>query len=174
MSAGSCSKSICTKALSLSIEALAYPAAADADELREGPGLVGPVALGKALRQPEDDLLLAVPAQVLQGVGLGLADNGMDLGLGRNVGGRERQPAVLAEIGVQKFIADFEAVRAHPWEGDLKCRSLLKRSYPGHRGRQRRRLVVAGGGDERERHAIYLGVLGVEASLRVDGVGTSA
>ena len=80
-------------------DALGEPAFGDAEQLREEPGLVvavvvAEVFLQRELGQQEGDLVGPAALEIVQGVDARLADDRGVLGLGRDVGGGERQPAI--------------------------------------------------------------------------------
>ena len=88
----------CGKVLSLQRDALGQPALGDAEQLREEPGLVvavvvAEVFLQRQLGEQEGDFLRPAALEIVERVDAGFADDGRVLGLGRDVGGGERQPA---------------------------------------------------------------------------------
>ena len=105
-------------------DAFGEPALGDAEQLREEPGLVvavvvAEVFLERELGQQKGDLVGPAALEIVEGVDAGFADDRRVLGLGRNVGGRERQLGVVGERGGQPLAGQVVAVAEQPREGDL-------------------------------------------------------
>lgn len=117
----------------LELDVAGDPLPGDPDELRERPGLVGEVAPVDALGDLEDDFLLAALTQVVEGVPLCLADDGVHLGSARHVLGRERQRAVGREVGGELLGGHVEAVAPHAREAERQVLALHERAHARQR-----------------------------------------
>ena len=122
-------------------DALGEPALGDAEQLREEPGLVvavvvAEVFLQRQLGQQEGDLVGPAALQIVEGVDARFADDGRVLGLGRDVGGGERQPGVVGEGGGQPLAGHVVAVAEQAGEGDLAGDAAFEGADAGgHAGR---------------------------------------
>ena len=105
-------------------DAFGQPALGDAEQLREEPGLVvavvvAEVFLQRQLGQQEGDLVGPAALEVVERVDAGFADDGRVLGLGRDVGGGEREPGFVGEGRGEPLAGHVVAVAEQAGEGDL-------------------------------------------------------
>ena len=156
-------------------DAFGQPAFGDAEQLREEPGLVVAVVVAEVffqreLGQQEGDFVRPAALEIVEGVDAGFADDGRVLGLGGNVGGGEGQPGFVGERGGEPLAGQVVAVAEQPGKGDLAGDAAFERPDAGG---QRARLGVRGRAaarDEGERHAVDLGIFGLEMALVVGGI----
>ena len=159
-------------------DALVKPLPGDVDELREQPGPLRAAECGEellpldqGLGDGESDALGACVADVVE-VYLGCgADHSLVLHPQGHGGLVEVHARVFVEVGVERFVGQFDAVAVQLGEADGQVPSFGQCPH-FHRG-----AGFAGlgdlpiAGDERERYAVHLGVLGLEpAGVWVDGV----
>ena len=159
-------------------DALVKPLPGDVDELREQPGPLRAaecseelLSLDQGLGDRERYALRACAADVVE-IYLGCgADHSLVLHPKGHRGVVEVHARVFVEVGVEGFVGQFYAVAVQLGEvdGQVPPFGQCPHFYRGAGVAGLGDLPVAG--DERERYAVHLGVLGLEpASVWVDGV----
>ena len=103
----------------------------------------------------------------------GLAHDGGHLDLGGKSLGGQCQVILLGEVHFGESPVEHKPVSDQPGEGDLCGDAVLESADVGER---RSRFGVrsrTGGGNERERHPVHLGVLGWQHPVLVRGVAAT-
>jgi hypothetical protein len=135
---------------------------------------IAKVFLQREFGEQEYDFVWAAALEVVQSMDASLTDDGVELNLGRNIGGREDQRRILGKPGVQSFAWDVIAIADEPWERDLTGTPILQRPHTGGHGAWFRIGITATRGNEREGDTVDLRVFRMKPAVFVYGVAHSA